>query len=328
MPQAAQASRPRIRLSSKQLAVYAAVIAAWIGYLVLTFLQRPNASANPYHFTDAQRIAIQLTIAVPYLFIWLAAFHGALQIKSYQTSLAEGTHRAAFRKLAAGLAWLAVGLLVTTFVSSIRNLPTAGSAYPALTVLLNHLYVLFPLVGFFCLAMGARGLARESGLRLTVGVFATAALTCLIVGGVQAYLIFSDAGRRTPSPLTGHATFYVPDVMLVTDYVIPTAISVAMAVFAAYGLQGFLRKSAAVIYEKSLPPLIGGLLMIMASTVILQLLLSLGQGRLLGLGLGAILAIVYAFLLIQGVGYVLVARGSGRLARLQATIAKYQADTP
>jgi hypothetical protein len=68
--------------------------------------------------------------------------------------------------------------------------------------------------------------------------------------------------------------------------------------------------------------------MIMASTVILQLLLSIGQTRLLGLGRGLILAIVYAFLLIQAVGYMLVARGTGRLAKLQRTLAKYQADTP
>ena len=314
------------KLTPGQIAVYGVVSAVWIGFLTLSLLQQPD-NDSPYRFTELQRILLQLTIAVPYLFIWLAAFFGALQLRAYQASLVEGEHRRAFLKIGDGLLWLALSLPITSMVSSIRNQPTLDAAYPALTILLNHLYVLFPLIGFYRLFIGARILAKEAGAELKTRSMVLMAISAAAVAAVQLFFMFTDTARNV-APEGGHATFYLPDPLLVTDYVIPTAFSIVFAVLAASYLGGFLKKSAAVIYEKSLPPLIWGLTLIMTSTIILQLLLSLGSTRLLALGLGAILLIVYVFLGIQVAGYLLVAQGTGRLARLQATLARYQTHIP
>ena len=313
---------------SGRLGVYAVVILCWIAYLTLTFTQPTRTDSNAYGLSTWQLNALRLTIAIPYLLIWLAAVRGALEIKAYQESLADGEHRKAFRRIYQGLTWLAVGLIVTTSVSSLRNLEWLESLYPTLTVLLNHLYVLFPLVGFSLIFVGARGLAKEADAHLSPIEAAGAILVAVVATSIQLYLIFTDATRGMPATEGGRATFYLPDLLLVTNYVIPTAASLVLGGLTAAYLRSFSRKSTAVIYEKSLPPLTIGLMLVMSSAIILQLLLSLGQGRLLALGLGAILALVYVFLALQGVGYVLVAKGTGRLAKLQRTLAKYQADAP
>jgi hypothetical protein len=320
MPSAALPASKNVR-SWRHTAVYVFVGLCWVAYLVLTFSQPTESGPDsPYKLSDFQLRALQLTIAIPYLLIWLAAFHGALQIRTYQTSLAEGEHSKAFKMIFGGLAWLAVGLLATTIVGAFRNMDALQGFESTLVVVNNFLYVLFPLVGFSHLFVGSNILAREAGVPLTASAVVSAVLVAGAIAAAQLYLIFTDPARLN--------TYHLSDPLLVGTIVLPTAASLVLCVITAFNLRGFLKKSAAIIYEKSFPPLTTGLTLIMASTIVLQLLLSLGQSRLLGIGLGGILVLVYAFLALQGAGYMLVASGTSRLAKLHRTLAKYRADVP
>lgn len=328
MIDAGKSPNDRMRAArTRNAVIYGAVALCWVAYLIITFRQPAQQTNQLWDITPLQLNLIRLTVAVPYLLIWLAAFYGARRLDAYRSSLDEGQHRKAFGAISVGLHVLAVGLLTTTIVSSLRNFVGQQSdAVKGLTILLNYLYVLFPLVGFIKLRTGTLELLKEAHADPPTKARIAAILLAAAFGALLLFLVFTDAGRSMSETAGGRATYYLPDALIVLTLIVPFLISLPFGALATFNLYAFVRKSTAVIYEKTLPHLANGIMMIVAATVFLQLLLSLGSGRLLGLGLLNILLIVYAFLAMQAAGYLLVAKGAGRLAKLQKTLSKYQAE--
>ena len=311
----------------KNAAIYAALALLWIFYLFISLRGQNTEAGGALGLTDWQLDVIRITIAVPYLLIWVAAFYGARRLQMYQMSLDEGSHRKAFRAITVGLYWLAAGLVITTIVSTLRNLvDQSGSSVRTFTIILNYLYTFFPLIGFLFLRSGSRTLLKETHGEISLTARYGAVIAALLIGALQLYLIFTDPGRSAAIIEGGMATYYLPDVAIVLTLVLPNLIALPLGTLATSNLYSFARRSVAVIYEKTLPLLANGIMMIVVATILLQLLLSLGSERLLSLGLVYILIVIYMFLVVQAAGYLLVARGTGRLARLQRTLAKYQDD--
>lgn len=317
-------SRPTANSKSKNGVLYAAVVLSWIAYVVMTTTAPTVAAQRSYGLFHWQVVALQITIAAAFLVTWLAAFYGARRIAEYQHALEEGEHHRSFRMISAGLHVLAIGLVLTGLVSGARSSLTgeAGSVR-ALTITLNYLYAFFPLAGFLLLRQGTLWLLPAEVARTLRSIRVEVTVITVLLGAVMTYLVFTDPGRIAPAMPGGQATFYLPDALVLGTVMLPLVVAVAFGTLAVFNLYRYVERTAAVIYEKTLPPFANGVFLVVASTVVLELLLMLGSARLQGLGLAGVLVAVYLFLGIQTTGYLLVARSAGRLAKLQKTLKKF-----
>ncbi len=300
---------------NRSMILYGLVFLAWGAYLAMSLLA-PRPATNPYNLASWEITLLGLSITIPYLFIWLMAARGTVRLGEYQISLGEGEHHKAFAQLKTGLAWLTAGLIVTTLAGSVRSyLGTNEDLRTAVSIMINALHMFFPLMGFMWLYFGAHRLVRDAGLSTPMGTIIATLASVSVVTAVQIMLLFTDPKRNE--------SLHLGDPLLVVLLIFPSMISTVLGALAVFDLNDFVKRSVAVIYERSLKPLALGVLLIALSTVILQLLLSVGASRLAGFGLGGILLIVYVFIGVQCVGYLFVARGAGRLSKLRETLSRY-----
>ncbi len=313
-------------MMKKDLFIYGAIIVLWSGYLLLTVLQ-PN-TPNPLtgSLSTFQVMLLRLSIALPYLFIWLVAFYGGLALRTYTAALADLDERHALRRVATGIFILAAGLLITTFLSSTRQLLQVRESdlVPMITILINYAYILIPLVSFSYFFTGAQGMAhkvRADGL--SFGETLTPLAGALMVSGTYAWLVFTNPNREMALNASTPATYSLSDPIIIATIIIPFFLSLLLGFLSLAHFTRYLKNVTGIVYKAATARFITGIFLVILGGIILQILLSLGS-RLLGFGLGTILGIIYLFLAVQAGGYIFIALGSKKLTAVEQILKKYQ----
>jgi hypothetical protein len=111
--------------------------------------------------------------------------------------------------------------------------------------------------------------------------------------------------------------FYLPSWLILFTIIVPYVLlwSIGLLSVIQVGLYNYHVKG--IIYRKALIQLTAGLGIVLLCYVVIEYLSTLTSGLLKVDDFGWLLAIVYAFLLLLGVGYLLIALGSGRLKRIE-----------
>lgn len=302
--------------SVKPRLLYLIIVFFWSLYVYFTF---SAPASNILQISPILLIIIRISIAIPYLLIWLAAGFSFIQIKQYALSLRPSRESFAFDIIATGILLLLASLILSTTFSSVRSF-YAGNEFirPLLTVITNYMYVFPYLTAFALFLYGANELNQlVANNKISFTKYFIYGIPLLLFAYIWLELIFSNENRvLAPNPDIG-ASYYLKDSLLILTIVIPSLVTWFMGFLAFLKMRIYYQHVKGYIYRRALIFFISGLASIIFASIFLQALLSLGPGRLLLLGLNNLLIIIYLFVFMQVIGFFLVAKGSGKLTKIE-----------
>jgi hypothetical protein len=307
------------RWSIQPRMLYAVVFLAWDLYLLLT-LSAPATSANQFHIAPVVLVFLKLTIALPYLVIWLSATYSFICVKNYAFSIHPSPEWRAFTDLSHGVAILLLSLIFSTIAGSLRpHFALHEFWHPMFTIITNYTYVFPYLVAFYFFYHSARSLAplahadKQSPWRSLVY-----AVPFIVFVYFWLETIFTNTARMTTHSMTLEATYYLKDSLLILTIIIPSLLSWALGLQTYLLLSQYYQHVKGLLYKRALSSFVYGLASVILGSIVLQAVLSVGSTRLYHLGLGGLLLIIYIFLVIQTIGYMLLAHGAQNLSRIEA----------
>jgi len=289
--------------------LYAAFV---IAYVCLTFIPYPeHKTLAHYHLSVTGLRLLDLTIVIPLVIIWFAAFYGYYKLHSYGRLIKQAKDGRAVMKLSYGLLALAVGLPLNSVLSAIFHLISLH--HPAFTapaaIISNYVAVAYSLVAFIFVSIGARGLSNISKSRLPLLVSNVLMLVVVALGVALCALI----GRGHQNVETAfHLT--APQIML--TLALPYVYAWLLGVFAIAEIYLYSRRVAGVVYRNSWNQLAFGLAGVIIFDILLQYITTLSSW-LTNLSLSRLLLLLYVLLLLLASAFIVAALGTKKLVRIE-----------
>jgi uncharacterized protein YacL len=312
----------------KNIYIYGGVALVWVGYLLLTFFTPHASSPLTEQLSTTQIFLLRFSIVAPYLFIWLIGCYGGLALYAYAHSVEESDNRNALTHIAIGIFTLIGGLLTTTLLGSLRQIfqVTQPELVSTMVVVINYAYILIPLVALYFVFSGARKLAF--GVRAEkLGASAIMSSLCAFaVVALYTWLVFTNMNREVSVSAEIPATYFLSDPMIIMTIILPFLASLLFGFFSLSYLAQYMKNVTGVVYKAAATRFITGIFLVILAGIILQILQSLGSARLLGLGLGLILLIIYFFMAVQAGGYIFIALGAKKLTAVEQLLGKYRTE--
>jgi hypothetical protein len=298
-----------VKVKSKIFFWYVLFVA---GFVLLTLIPTPDqATLTKYHLSALSLRLLDITLIIPEVVMWYAAFYGYLRLQQYGqliTGSAESKH---IKRLALGLLFLAAGLPLMAIISGLLSLIAKHHAsFTANAVIINnYLSLISPLLAFLYINVAARGLSdlakRRPRLRFTNLVI----LTLITLGVVFCCLITANHHQL-------RLTYHLSPQLVMLSLGIPYMYIWFLGLQACAELYEYSRKLTGIVYRKGWNLVIIGLVSIIFLSIAIQYLTAVSSW-LLSLGLGSILLLLYALLLLLGGAYIVVALGANKLTRIE-----------
>lgn len=289
-------------------------------YILQVVLPAPDpAILTKYGLSILNAKLLGLSVELPYIIIWIIALLGYLRLKTYAALIQQHKDGAAFKTLSHGLLYLTLWLPLSAVVG---NLVVQTYRYhPASTVGLVRLNVYFNLIililGFAFVYKGSSKLLRiVSGQRFQA--LLPAILGYIVFSALYTFLTLHDPARARPAGSVSVASYYESDWVIVTTTVIPRLIAWFLGVQAVYNIYLYGKEIKGTLYRAALKNLALGLGGVIATTMVLRCLQSL-TSVLEQLNLNFLLVLIYVLLLVMSAGYVLIAKGTYNLQKLEET---------
>ena len=285
-------------------------------YLVSTFAAPINpAMLARYNITELQLRFATITVVIPILFIWLAAFYGFIHFETYAARIKQSPDGRGLKLVADGLLWLGVGFMLNSVVSSLltylvrQHITVQATA----TIITTHVALVFPLVAFALILLGTqRLLTMIDKPRLPWRYDIVLALAVALIGIVFTLLTFNNPSRTSPVPPAIVATYYLSDWLIFATIILPYVCIWVFGLFAVARLHVYQMTVRGSIYRQALRTLEYGIVAVILTSIGLQFL-GTATTALGGLGFNALLILVYVLLAAIGAGYILIALGARKL---------------
>lgn len=297
--------------------LYLSVFILWLIYLFLSFTT-PVAKNNNFHLSQLGLNLIRLSIALPYLIIWGAAVYSYIKLQTYSKSIAGSKEAHGFFYLSIGLLALLSSLIISTLVSAVNSrLRLSSELHRPLTIITNYAFIFPYLFAFWAFWKGSSNLSARIKKASTPLRSLAYAVGLTVFMYIWLDLIFTNASRAVSKSPDTLASYYLKDSLIVLTIVLPSFITWVLGLWAVVNLKNYSQKVKGHIYRSSAGALVRGIWAVIIGSILLQGLLSLGTPRLIDLGLGKILLLIYVFVFLQGFGYLYIALGAKRLTRIE-----------
>jgi hypothetical protein len=150
-------------------------------YLLQSLLILPSkATLQKYHLNNTRADAVLLTIAIPYIVVWLIAMLGYSRLDSYVDMIKASKDGAAFRTISNGIFWFALWLPISAIAGNFTT--HTYSVHPNLTATMvmtsNYINMVLLVPAFVLVDKGAKqlqGLVRKPVFTMSVHL-----LCCLL----------------------------------------------------------------------------------------------------------------------------------------------------
>ena len=287
-----------------------------IGYATATLLTPLAPRADTYGLTTERIRELQLTLILPLIAVWFTALWGSLRFKKYALSIYEGADGRALNSIANGLLVLVAELALGGLLQSSTHWLTHWASVATITIITNYVAVILSLIAFGLIFRGAWQLAKLVQFRDYRRNQILALLVLVVVGVVYAWLLAHNPDRIHSLDPGKIVPYYLPDWLLLLTIVLPYIVIWGLGLVSASAIRTYQRHADGILYRQPLARLAVGLLTIIVSLILLQLLTALGPS-LVNMGLQAILILVYGLILVYAAGHILVALGARRLAKIE-----------
>jgi len=281
-------------------------------YVGLTLLPTPDAKMlAKYHVSAAGLRLLDFTLIVPVVAIWLVAFYGYDKLHTYSQLIKNNKDGKQVLRISHGLLAFAIGLPFASILSGALSLIaqhhtsfTAGA-----TIISNYAGLLYPLIAFLFISVGARGLSEISKSRPSLKALNIVALIVIVIGVVFCDLI---AAAHHNLRISYHLSYSL--VML--TLAIPYMYMWFLGLYAAVEIYLYSRRVAGIVYRRSWNQLALGLGSIILVSILLEYLNTL-SGWLTSLSLPGLLLLLYVLLLLFGSAFIVVALGTKKLMKIE-----------
>lgn len=301
-----------IRHQSKLIHLFAVFIVLYI-WRTLAVTPR-DVTLQRYHLSRITLDLLALTVAIPYILIWLVALAGYLSFRRYGRSIRHSADGAAVMLLVYGLFWLVLWLPVNTLVGGALN--DIAQAHPSVTTLARCLTVYINLailaISYVLLYLGARktlGMVRTDlpakPSMLRAGFYVLYAL----LAALYIYTIFRHTSASHP------AVSYLPDWVLLLTVIVPRLILWFLGVQAIGDIYLYARFVSGSLYRAAFRYLAIGLSGVTMALILLAYFTTLEEGH--PYSLGRLLGILYVLLIIAAAGFVTIMVGTAKLRRIE-----------
>jgi hypothetical protein len=287
-------------------------------YLWVSLTNKPSpATLEKYNISDSQLHLLVLTIAVPYIIIWVIGLVGYLRLRSYTKYLGKGKDGVGFRTVARGVFLFTLWLPLSTLLASLANRyygnhPTLTEE---LTWLVNYINLFILLPAFWLINSGAEYLVRTTKAKW-VGMSRFQVVAFTWVMAIYVFVTFQDSARSVPDVAGDAATYYMPDWVILLTIILPRIFMWFLGLSAAASMILYSREVKGTIYKLALRYVALGIAGVVIATIVLRIVQSLTTA-LNDLSLALLLLLVYVLLIIIGIGYVLIANGTKQLQKIE-----------
>jgi hypothetical protein len=152
-------------------------------YLVITLLPAPDALVlQHYHLSATSYRLVDLAVVLPFIAIWLIAYYGFSRLRRYSELIANSRDGHQVFRLSQGLMVLAYGLPFAAIANawltylSRHNMVSASMA----TIVHHYVDVIFPVIAFFVISIGARRLSDQVKARTkSICIKNTSKVSCI-----------------------------------------------------------------------------------------------------------------------------------------------------
>ncbi|MGH7142369.1 MAG: hypothetical protein ACREF5_02800 [Candidatus Saccharimonadales bacterium] len=269
-----------------------------------SLLRALNISTNEYH------LAV-LTLIVPFAVIWFSAFYSYAQLRRYAKSISTVREGSAFKKIAYGIGVLAWGLAIPTILSIILAAITVH--FPGFLtsqdIISNYVALLVPVIGFTLIGGGAGMLTRIIKNRPSQTATRIMVLIFVIIGVLFAHFAIQNSLQKGNSY---HLTLW----LLILTIVVPYLYAWFVGLLGTYELWIYSQKIQGIIYKRALVQFASGITITILGSVCLQYL----AGAFFATSkdsFTAVLIVFYLLLVVQAVGYSLIALGARHLQKIE-----------
>jgi hypothetical protein len=285
-------------------------------YLVQVLTVSSNDQAlRRYHLSVTQAVLLSLAIVVPYMIIWAIALVGYLRFRHYVRSIRASRDGQAMFLVMCGLFWLLLWLPLNSIAGNLTT--KLSSSHPSWSIGLHRADLLFQLsilfLAFVFLYLGSRhilslrdGRPTERSLLWKQG-FYTLYACC---SALYIFVIFTISGRRHQP-----ASPYFSDLFLLCLVMVPRLIMWFLGIHAVWNLRAFSRNTVAKIYGEAFKYVAAGVGLVILALVAIGVLDT--GNEMSHYSLGSILAIVFVLLVVMAAGWLILARGTGKLERIE-----------
>lgn len=292
-------------------------IALALLYVALTFLTPLDPRLiDRYEIGEIRLNLIRLSIAIPLLGIWFAAFYGYSKFKAYADLIKESKDGRAFTHIANGLGLLALSLPLRSILSvAFRSLTQQSpDLLPLATIISNYITLLFTLGAFLLIFRGSQHLTAIVKTEGKLHSYALAGFGILAI--FYTYLALTNPARMVATDNVDKAVYFLPDPLILLTIVLPYVFIWFIGLKTFVNLQAYQTHSDGVVYKRILTYLTRGVATVIIMSIVLQFLREL-VSPLSQLSLGPLLGIVYLLLIGMAVGYLYIAAGAKRLQKIE-----------
>lgn len=283
---------------------------------LVAFLPASKEVMTTYHLNVHEYHILLLTVQLPTIVMWFAAFYGYKKLREYASSIANTKEGTTFVILSRGFHWLAWGLILPSILSlifsSIAN--KYHSFYEASIILENYFYLVFPVIAYTVMSDSAQKLISQGKVRSSA--ISTRALLFLFVAlaTVYCYLTFRHLDLNHLSSTNN--PYYIPVWLLILTVIIPYLYAWIIGLVAAYEYGLFAHQARGIIYRRALQFVALGVLLVIVGSIGYQYLHTVIP-RTGHLSLNVILLATYGFYICITLGFGLSAYGATHLKRIE-----------
>ncbi len=290
------------------------ILLLWGVYCGISLLTPQDpAVADKYHLSTLTLNLLIVSVSLPYLVCWLFGVFGWLYMRAFTQKQPRSNERGGFAKITYGLLALVASLIVPTLTRAVYMYISHNSTSAGWNIFSNYMGIFFPLLGFSLMFLGSTQIVSQITPRVSrIAKFTTVFFPVALFSVFYLFMIFTNPARQFPINPSVQPTYFLPDGMIIGTVILPVIVTWFLGLLLVLNLEHYSHYSK-TINRGGLANFYNGVIIIVAITMLTQVLASLGDSRFANLSLGTLLAIIYVFLGLLTFGYGLIAHGAKKL---------------
>ncbi len=290
----------------------------WIIYVSLSlFSPETVKTTEQYEISLLVLYLLSLSVFLPLFFIWYCAIAGWSRFHDFTGGIKKRTKREAYNLITIGISILALQLILVPIASSAYRFMGGNTDVAEYIIASNYESTFVTLVSFCFIFWGSIRLLRTQKQKIPLATkILNVGVPVGLFGVFYSILVFSNPARQISNDNLATATYHMPDELVFGTIMLPVVVTWALGLMIVINMEHYARYSK-LPSRKGIINFYNGILMIVAATILTQIVEALGTSRTSEFGLGPTLIIVYTLLVIIGLGFALVARGSLQMRQQQ-----------
>jgi hypothetical protein len=289
-------------------------VGLWLIYAALSLLA--PVRNNTFHLTKLELSAIQLTIILPILAIWVIAIFGAATFKRYAGLIRKSADGSALNLISNGLLLVVTYFILQGILGALPNYLVGTPALKPVIIINNHLPMLVSVAAFGLILAGALKLRGITSRRMSTGGLTAIVFPYAVLGAIYAWNFYHSVPLAT---VNGIPKFAVPGKMPFFTLALPYIAIWLMGVLAVTIVAEYARTVNGKVYRLVLKDLVRGLSGVLAFSILVQVI-QLSAGLFRHMAIGGVLIVIYIILVLYAVGFIFIARGARKLMMIEQSL--------